>query len=486
MDQQNPTLAKIPILDPGKFEQWQFRIQQYLQHEHYALWEVIEFGDSYEVPTSTASTTTTDTISDTTGKKKGRTVTLTTEDMQKRKNDKARTTLLLSLPKEHQLQFSKYKTPQKLWAAILKTFGGNEATKKTKKNLLKQQYGTLKRKAQKLWSRHLIDYRGNKDVNTASVSTASTNVPTTSANIGVASISQDTFCAYIASQSSGKKIRIQGTDVAGFDKSKVECFNCHMMGHFGRKCRASRSQDRGRRYNYIQGSKVEEQALKALMAIDKVGWDWSYMENDEENHALVANEEAPTEFALMANIRLEQVESRLVEHKDREIKYCEKIKGLEIKTESGDDYIEILKKELETIKKEKERLDGKLAGFQTASKDLDSLLESQRLDKNKEGLDTANDSPTKSKIEKAEKAKKSPVNSQNNSDHKGYWDSGCSRHMTGNISYLSDFEPFDGGYVSFGQGGCKITGKGTIKTGKLEFKNVYFMKDLKYNLFSVS
>nr|GFB62031.1 ribonuclease H-like domain, reverse transcriptase, RNA-dependent DNA polymerase [Tanacetum cinerariifolium] len=46
---------------------------------------------------------------------------------------------------------------------------------------------------------------------------------------------------------------------------------------------------------------------------------------------------------------------------------------------------------------------------------------------------------------------------QNNIDDKGYWDSGCSRHMTGNISYLFDFEPFDGGYVSFGQGGCKIT-----------------------------
>nr|GEY74789.1 ribonuclease H-like domain-containing protein [Tanacetum cinerariifolium] len=58
--------------------------------------------------------------------------------------------------------------------------------------------------------------------------------------------------------------------------------------------------------------------------------------------------------------------------------------------------------------------------------------------------------------------------------------------MTCNISYLSDYEPFDGGYVSFGQGGCKITRKGTIKTGKLEFENVYFVKDLKYNLFSVS
>nr|GEZ00641.1 ubiquitin hydrolase [Tanacetum cinerariifolium] len=83
---------------------------------------------------------------------------------------------------------------------------------------------------------------------------------------------------------------------------------------------------------------------------------------------------------------LAQVESRLVEHKDKEIKYCEKIKGLEYKTKSSDDYIKILKKELELIKKKKEGLDGKLAGFQIASKDLDNLLKSQRLDKNKEGL----------------------------------------------------------------------------------------------------
>nr|GFC95492.1 hypothetical protein [Tanacetum cinerariifolium] len=99
MDQQNPTIAKIPILDTGKFEQWQLRIQQYLQHEHYALWEVIKFGDSYVVPVSAVSAETTDTASDGTGKKRGRIVTLITEDMQKRKNDvKARTTLLLSLP----------------------------------------------------------------------------------------------------------------------------------------------------------------------------------------------------------------------------------------------------------------------------------------------------------------------------------------------------------------------------------------------------
>nr|GEV75434.1 hypothetical protein [Tanacetum cinerariifolium] len=104
MDQQYPTVAKILVLDTGKFEQWQFRIQQYLQHEHYALWEVIEFGDSYTVPANSPSTTTTDTTSGDAGTKSGRTVTLTAEDMQKKKNDvKARTTVLLSLPNKHQL-----------------------------------------------------------------------------------------------------------------------------------------------------------------------------------------------------------------------------------------------------------------------------------------------------------------------------------------------------------------------------------------------
>ncbi|GJZ07886.1 putative ribonuclease H-like domain-containing protein [Tanacetum coccineum] len=71
---------------------------------------------------------------------------------------------------------------------------------------------------------------------------------------------------------------------------------------------------------------------------------------------------------------------------------------------------------------------------------------------------------------------------------KGFVDSGCSRHMSGNIAHLSDFKDFDGGYVTFGGGanGGRITGKGTIKTDKLDFEDVYFVKELQFNLFSVS
>nr|GEV57297.1 hypothetical protein [Tanacetum cinerariifolium] len=559
------------------------------------------------------------TVSDGTGKKKGRTVTVIADDMQKRKNDvKVRTTLLLSLPDEHQLRFSKYKTAQELWTAILKTFGGIEATKKTKKNLLKQQsdldtmslddlYNHLKvyeSKVQKKSEPNSYNMafifsakhsRGNEEVNTTSVSTASTNVPIASANIGVASISQDTACPYIASQSSGSQIKFE--DINQIDKDDMEeMYIKWNMALLSMKAnRAPRIQDKGRRDNFKKWSKVEEHAPKALMAIDGMGWDWSYMVNDEENHALVADKEAPTEFSLMAKTsakRLAQVESRLAEYRDQEIKYYKKIRGLELEVEFKTNSLECLTKELETLKKEKKGLDKNKEGlgysnvppppaqiYSSPKKDMSwtglpkfkddtvtdysrpaPTIESSPNDAqniNPSVTETeaspstispksfikfvkANDSPTKSKTDKVKTAKKPLVkyteqyrkptkkpnvrgNQRNwknlkshqlgpnfvmekkacfncgdfnhlahdcrkrdNIDDKGYWDSGCSRYMTGNISYLSDYESFGGGYVSFGQGGCKITGKGTIKTGKLEFENVYFVKDLKYNLFSMS
>nr|GEU34895.1 hypothetical protein [Tanacetum cinerariifolium] len=414
---------------------------------------------------------------------------------------------------------------------------------------------------------------GNGELNTASTPTASTQVSPDSANIKYEDINQidkddieeidikwnmalPSMRADRFWKKTGKKISIQGTDVVGFDKSKVECFNCHKMGHFSREYRAPRSQDRGRRENYKQGSKEEEQAPKALMVIDEVGWDWSYMANKEENHALVADEEAPTEFSLMAKsssnsevfdnflyfksckkntdslnskitelseklsdtktnlyhykLGLSHVVARLVEFKNQEIKFCEKIRGLEFKVESKTNRIECLTNELEKLKKEKEGLDSKLTRFQSASKDLDTLLGSQRSDKNKEGLrysvvpppaqvysplkkdmswtglpefvddiitDYSRPSPSIEKNFPLETQKVSTANlgnkgkainasacwiwkpkqnfngnSQDNIDDKGYWDNGCSRYMTGNISYLSNYEPYVGGFVSFRQG----------------------------------
>nr|GFB77939.1 hypothetical protein [Tanacetum cinerariifolium] len=195
--------------------------------------------------------------------------------------------------------------------------------------------------------------------------------------------------------------------------------NCHKMGHFARECRALRSQDRGRRENYRQG--------------------------------------------------LSQVEARLVEFKNQEIKFCEKIRGLEFSVESKNNRIERLTNELEKLKKEKEGLYSKLTDdtitdYSRPSPSIES--NSNDLQNNSSSVSENGDS-TSSILSKPEikfvKAADSPTviktnkDETNKIDDKGYWDSGCSRHMTGNISYLSDYEPYNGGYVSFGQGGYKIT-----------------------------
>nr|GEU71464.1 hypothetical protein [Tanacetum cinerariifolium] len=79
-------------------------------------------------------------------------------------------------------------------------------------------------------------------------------------------------------------------------------------------------------------------------------------------------------------------------------------------------------------------------------------------------------------------------NPQHTLKDNGVIDSGCSRHMTWNMSYLSDFEELNGGYVAFGGNpkGGKISGKGKIRTCTLDFDDVFFVKELKFNLFSVS
>ncbi|GKB16872.1 hypothetical protein Tco_0850795 [Tanacetum coccineum] len=127
------TTAKLPILKLGEYEMWVIRIKQYFQIQDYALWEVIENGDSWvSVPQTTQENGTSVTKMS---------IPVTAEEKKNKKNDvKARGLLLMALPNEHQLTFSQYPDAKSMFAAIETRFGGNSATKKTQKTLLKQQY----------------------------------------------------------------------------------------------------------------------------------------------------------------------------------------------------------------------------------------------------------------------------------------------------------------------------------------------------------
>ncbi|GJZ12480.1 hypothetical protein Tco_0547710 [Tanacetum coccineum] len=131
MDQDSThmvTASKVLMLKPGKYEIWRMRIEQYIQMINYALWEVIKNGATLPKTTTVEGVVIVMSI------------TTTEEKAQRRLEVKARSTLMMDIPNEHQLKFNSIKDAKKLLEAVEKRFGGNAATRKTQMNLLKQQY----------------------------------------------------------------------------------------------------------------------------------------------------------------------------------------------------------------------------------------------------------------------------------------------------------------------------------------------------------
>nr|GEW52489.1 ribonuclease H-like domain-containing protein [Tanacetum cinerariifolium] len=239
----------------------------YLQNEHYALWEVIEFGDSYKAPSKETGK---GPASESSAKKKGRTVAITTEDMQKRRNDvKARTNLLLALPDEHQLRFSKYETAKELWERILKTFETLEQTfnrlqaivshlefmdVEIEQDNLNQKFLTSLAPE---WLMYTIVLRNRDDLDTMSLDDAYNHLKVYEPEVQKKSESNSQNMAFVSSSntSSGK-------------------------------------------------GKVHTASVPTTSTQVSTASTDSYMANEEENHALVADDEVLTEFALMAKSSL--------------------------------------------------------------------------------------------------------------------------------------------------------------------------------------
>ncbi|GKF22207.1 ribonuclease H-like domain-containing protein, partial [Tanacetum coccineum] len=89
-------------------------------------------------------------------------------------------------------------------------------------------------------------------------------------------------------KNTGRKLTVNGNETIGFDKSKVEFYNCHKRGHFARECRALRNQDNKNKESSRRSVPVETSTSIALVSCDGLGgYDWSDQVEEGPNYALM-------------------------------------------------------------------------------------------------------------------------------------------------------------------------------------------------------
>ncbi|GJX11521.1 hypothetical protein Tco_0201380 [Tanacetum coccineum] len=130
--QQTPhtvSTIKLPILKKGEYDIWAMKMEHYLAYTDYLIWEVIQNGNG---PISITT--------DTQGQIKVLPPRTIEEILARERERKARTTLLMALPKDHLAKFHKMTDAKEMWDAIKSRFGGNDESKKMQKYILKQQF----------------------------------------------------------------------------------------------------------------------------------------------------------------------------------------------------------------------------------------------------------------------------------------------------------------------------------------------------------
>nr|GEV54219.1 hypothetical protein [Tanacetum cinerariifolium] len=426
------------------------------------------------------------------------------------------------------------------------------------------------------------------DTHTIQVSTVGSPVTTVSSHDNIANLSDATVYAFLDNQPNGSQLVHE--DLEQIHEDDLEKINLKWqlallsmrMGHFAREFRSPRNQEiRPRNQDNSRKSvNVEDTSSKAMVAINRVGFDWSYMADDEipTNMALMAFSDSKVhDSKTCSNTCLKsfktlktQYENLRIEFNKSEFDLATYKRGLEefqhpefkgyrikdIKSVCVDTSNEIKKAPnapiiedwvFDSDEDESEEMVLKFNNVQhkpeqanqprkTIQKHVFKNVEKGTIQREVRPVwnnamrtthqnffnSRRNFAPTavltksgivpistarQNDLQKSQSLSRRPFYQQTtlnrNLDNKvntakgdpqdalkdqGYFDSGCSGHMTGNISYLIDFKKHHGGYVAFGGGakGGKITVKGTIRTDKLDFEDLYFVKELQFNLFSVS
>ncbi|GJR36832.1 hypothetical protein Tco_1212516 [Tanacetum coccineum] len=317
------TTSKVAMLKTGECELWRMRMEQYIQMVDYSLWEVIENGNAHPITKLVEGVETI--IAPSTTEEKG----------QRRLELKARSTLLMGIPDEHQLKFNSIKDAKSLLRCESEVL---------KKSVTRIEHTIVWRNKPEIDTLSLDDLYNNLKIyeaevkGTSSSSTNTQNVAFVSSNntssingevntahdvttastqatainsTTIDNLSDAVIYAFFASQPNSphldnedlqqinpndlekmdlrwqmamliikarrflkntkRKLTVNGTETIRFDKSKVECYNYYKRGPFARECRAPRNQENRNRENTRRVMPVETNTSNALISCDSLG-----------------------------------------------------------------------------------------------------------------------------------------------------------------------------------------------------------------------
>nr|GEY71548.1 hypothetical protein [Tanacetum cinerariifolium] len=434
---------KLLILNPNEFDLWKMRIEQYF---------------------------------------------LLTDIHSGRKNElKARRTLLMALPDKHQLKFNIHKDAKTLMEAIEKRFGGNKETKKVQKTLLKQQYKNftgssfesldqIHYRLQKLtsqleilgeslsqkdinlkflrslpteWRTHTLIWRNKTDLEEQSLDDLFNNLKIYEAKV------KSSFSAInVVGSVSAASVKIPVYALPNVDTLS------NAVKEYQEKDKIESKLDKNEKpipKPKSNGNRRNRKACFVCKSLDHLIKDCDFYEK-KMAHKTLRNHAQRGNHQHYARMTLPNLQKHVV--------------PTAVLTKSKLVPITATRRVTATIPKLY------VTRPRTAKSIVSKPHSPPRRHINRSPSPKVSNFPSKVTSVKAPMVNGNP---QHALKDKRVIDSRCSMHMTGNMSYLSDFEELNGGYVAFGgnPNGGKIFSKGNIRTGKMDFDDVYFVKELK-------
>ncbi|GJZ65876.1 hypothetical protein Tco_0622572 [Tanacetum coccineum] len=361
--QQTPrtiSIIKLPILKKGEYDIWAMKMEHYLAHTDYPIWEVIQNGNG---PVSITT--------DTQGQIKVLPPRTAEEILARERERKARTTLLMALPEDHLAKFHKMTDAKEMWEAIKSRFGGNDESKKMQKYILKQQFegfsvsnseGLHKgydrfqsllsqleihgagvstedanqkflRSLPSAWSQVSLIMRTKPGVDSLSFDDLYNNLRVFENDVkgSTTSSSSTQNVAFVSENTSSTNDVSTAYDLEQLDEFDLEEIDLKWqvamifmrMKKFykktGRKLQFDAKEPNKDKENRRRSGKQEDS--KALVTLDGEGVDWtSHSEDDQENYALMACSSSGSDTEAYTQA-LKKVEAQLVAHQQSQLWY---------------------------------------------------------------------------------------------------------------------------------------------------------------------